>query len=85
MREFFLILLSIIALIAFFKIATSISNLNGKEFTKGFYSLFGMALILSISIVLNFTLIDQNNRLVKENRGKCPEYEQIDAYILKKK
>jgi hypothetical protein len=38
-----------------------------------------------ISLLLNFTLIDMNDTLVKENKSKCPEYQEIKAYTLKKK
>jgi hypothetical protein len=85
MREIFLIIMAIIAIISYFKLGYALVKLDGKEHLKGFLSLIGITFVCAISLLLNFTLIDMNDTLVKENKSKRPEYQEIKAYTLKKK
>lgn len=85
MREIILIIMIVIAIISYFGLGYALVKLNGKEHLKGFLSLIGITFICVISLFLNFVLIDVNDTLVKESKGKCPEYQEIKAYTLKKK
>jgi hypothetical protein len=44
-----------------------------------------MTFLFGLSMVLNFTLMHSNDDLRKKVENKCPEYEQITVYQLKKK
>ena len=85
MRETFLIIMIVIAIISYFGIGYALIKVDNKLYLKGFLSLIGITFVCSISLLLNFILIDMNDTLVKENKGKCPEYQEIKAYTLKKK
>jgi len=63
----------------------SLSNLTGKEYRKGTVSALLTFFIVGFCVLLNFFLIDANDRLIKESKGKCPEYQEIKAYTLKNK
>ena len=52
-----------------------------------FVSVFYMTVLLFISgifLMLNFTLIEQNNKLIERLKNKCPEYEKLNnVYKIK--
>lgn len=84
MREIILIGFIVMALICYFGIAYPLVKLNDKEMVKGIVSLVGMTFIVTMSIFVNFILISENENLHKKIKGKCPEYQKIEAYTLKK-
>jgi len=49
------------------------------------YWIMLMTFLFGISMLINFILIDSNDYLRKKVENKCPEYEQITVYQLKKK
>lgn len=77
MREIFLGIMCILFVVCYFK-----AGWNGKVVTTLY--LGAMALIFGISMLLNFTLINQNDKLRKKVENKCPEYEEVhNVYRLK--
>lgn len=73
--------LFIASLIAFFKVAKAVDLEENK---LGFLYLGFLLFTVLISLFIVIIVTESNNVLSKENKRKCPEYEQIDAYILKK-
>jgi hypothetical protein len=82
MRIAILIILAIIMIIAYFKLAYSLEE---KKFAIGMVWLFAMMFVSAMGLFICYTLIDMNDKLEKQVKSKCPEYEKIDAYILKTK
>ena len=72
----------ILFVVCYFKVGIEVGRI------KPLYILYvaAMTLMFGILVVINLTLIDQNDELQKRAKGKCPEYEQINnVYIIKKK
>ena len=84
MREVILTIMAIIAIICYFGLGHTLIKVEVKSHLKGFLSLIGLTFIRAMSLFLNFVLIDINDTLIKENKGKCPEYKEVKAYVLKK-
>lgn len=81
MREIFLGIMIILAVISFFKAGMCIDDKK----LKGMIYVIILFFITGISIMLNFTLVNKNDELLKKTKNKCPEYEQAqNVYILKK-
>jgi len=81
MREIFLGIMIILAIISFFKAGMCIDDKK----LKGTLYIAILFFITGISILLNFTLVNQNDELLEKTKNKCPEYGQIqNVYILKK-
>jgi hypothetical protein len=55
------------------------SEENNVKTAWGFVMLF----ITFLLIVIVFLLISGNDKLIKQVKGKCPEYEKIEVYKLK--
>lgn len=70
-----------VAITAFFKVAKTINlEKNKLAFVYLGYLLFTVLISLFIVVIV----AESNNELSKENKRKCPEYQEINAYILKK-
>lgn len=70
----------ILALICFYKTGMCISDKK----PKGILIAAALFLIAGISIMLNLTLVVQNDKLEKIAK-KCPEYKLIEnVYVIKK-
>jgi len=81
MREIILIIMAILAILCFYKAGTCMKD----EKPYGILILGVLLFICGISLMLNFTLIGQNDTLIEKTKNKCPEYEQIEnVYQLKK-
>jgi hypothetical protein len=81
MREIVLGIMSVLAIVCFFKGGMCISDKK----PMGILYLAALVFTCGISIVCNFTLIKQNDALEKKTNGKCPEYEEVhNVYKLKK-
>jgi len=81
MREIFLTVMCILFVVCYFKVGNEVGKI------KPLYILYvaAMVFMFGILVVVNLTLIDQNDALEKRAKGKCPEYEQINnVYIIKK-
>lgn len=82
MIEIILTIMIILFIIGYFKSCYKID----EEKQSGILWIFLMTFLFSISILLNFVLIEQNNKLIEKTKNKCPEYEEIhEVYIIKKK
>jgi len=82
MRETVLIVMCILFVVCYFKVGTEIGRI------KPIYVLYiaAMTFMFGILVVINLTLINQNDVLIEKTKNKCPEYEQINnVYIIKKK
>jgi hypothetical protein len=82
MRETVLIIMAVVAIVCYFKVGNRIDNTKptGLAYTALLLLIFGF------SLMLNFTLIAQNDKLEEKVKNKCPEYEKVEnVYILKKK
>jgi hypothetical protein len=82
MREIFLGIIFILFIVCFFKAGLCIR----AEKQYGLLILGVMFFLFGISILLNFTLISQNDELTEKVKNKCPEYEEVsNVYKLKNK
>jgi archaellum biogenesis protein FlaJ (TadC family) len=80
MREILLGIMIILAIISFFKAEMCIDDRK----LKGMLYIAILFFITGISILLNFTLLNQNDKLIEKTKNKCPEYQQVqNVYILK--
>jgi uncharacterized membrane protein len=80
MREVFLIIMLVLALVCFFRAGMCMDD--NKQY--GILIVAALFLICGISIILNYVLIYQNNKLEQQSKG-LPKYEKIEnVYILKK-
>jgi len=73
--------LSFVSISAFFKVAKTIDLEKNK---LGFVYLGYLLFTVLISLFIVTIVADSNSELSKENKRKCPEYQEINAYILKK-
>ena len=80
-REIILGIMCVLFIIGYFKSCFSIE----KEKWYNVYWIMLMTFLFGISMLLNFLFIDSNDDLRKKVENKCPEYEQITVYQLKKK
>jgi hypothetical protein len=80
MRETVLLIMLLLALICFYRAGMCIDDKK----PIGVLIIAGLFLICGISILINFILILQNDKLEEQNKG-LPKYEKIEnVYILKK-
>jgi uncharacterized membrane protein len=81
MRETILIIMSILAVLCFFKAGMCIDSKK----PKGLLIIAVLFFICGISILINFTLLYQNDKLEKQDKKESLKYEKIEnVYILKK-
>jgi hypothetical protein len=81
MREITLIIMLVLAVLCFFKAGMCIDS--GKP--KGILIMTVLFFICGISILINFILISQNDKLEKQDKNESLKYEKIEnVYILKK-
>jgi len=82
MREIFLVIMGVVALVCYFKVGYKID----KTKPMGLVYTALLLLICGFSLMLNFNLISKNDKLEEKVKNKCPEYEKVEnVYILKKK
>jgi len=80
MREGVLIIMLILALVCFYRAGMCMDD--NKQY--GILIVAALFFICGISILLNFTLIFENDKLEQQSKG-LPKYEKIEnVYILKK-
>lgn len=84
MGETVLVIMIILFIIGFFEVCLAIDD---KKYSRIYY-VFLMTFIFGISMLLNFTLISQQNdyeKEIKELKKGLPQYEEIHGvYIIKK-
>jgi hypothetical protein len=84
MREIVLIIMIILFVIGYFKVAYAIDD---KKHSRIYY-VFLMVVLFGFSIALNFSLIVQQDdyiKEIKELKKGLPQYEEIHGvYIIKK-
>ena len=85
MRETVLVIMIILFIIGYFKVCYAIDD---KKYSRIYY-VFLMVALFGISMLLNFTLIAQQDNYekeIKELKKGLPQYEEVhDVYIIKKK
>jgi len=75
-----LIIICVLFIVGYFKVCYAIDK---EKFNKILY-VFLMTFLFSLSILVNFIFLHKNDELTKKVENKCPEYEQITVYKLKK-
>ena len=85
MRETVLVIMIILFIIGYFKVGYAIDD---KKYSRIYY-VFLMVILFGISMLLNFTLIvqqDDYEKEIKELKKGLPQYEEVHGvYIIKKK
>jgi hypothetical protein len=67
------------ALIIIGYLGTNLSLKENNRLAYGAVQLISTGLLFTITIIITF----DRQRCIEESKGKCPEYEHIDAYRLK--
>lgn len=78
----YIVVMAGLCIYSFFKIANA---LNKENHLSGMLGLFIIMLISLTSLFLIIIVMEQNEKLERQSKGKCPEYQKIEnVYILKK-
>ena len=83
MREIILVFMFIVIVICFFVISIAILDSSSKTNTT-ILALFVQTVFAIVAVGLCYTLSTRNTELIKKSKMKCPEYEEITVYQIKK-
>lgn len=81
MREAVLLILGALVIVLFYQASLCIMK---EEKSRSVFYMTVLLFISGIFLMLNFTLIEQNNKLIERLKNKCPEYEKLNnVYKIK--